>query len=120
MLTKADFAVPPDTPQEDERCRNIERGARLVAIMPTTHSVVLQMPRGNLETIHPRALVLAAVRKTIEAKNYRDAFLTCRSQRVDLNILHDHAPEQFMSSVALIVEQIASVDFVDLILSQLR
>ena len=112
--------MPGDEPQTDERCRSIERGAKLVTVMPTTYSVVLQMPRGNLETIYPRALVLAAIRRSIEADQYSDAFFACRNQRVDMNILHDHEPERFMKSIELIVNQIKKIEHIDLLLSQLR
>lgn len=88
--------------------------------MPSTYSLTLQMPRGNLETIYPRALVLAGVRKSIDEKNYLTAFLACRSHRVDLNILHDHDPREFMANVALFVDQINKVDFIDLFLSSLK
>ncbi|KAH6639827.1 elongator complex protein 1 [Boeremia exigua] len=120
-LTSIDeLEVPGDEPQTDERCRSIERGAKLITVMPTTYSVVLQMPRGNLETIYPRALVLAAIRRNIEADQYSDAFFACRSQRVDMNILHDHDSERFMKSVELIVNQVKKVEHIDLLLSQLR
>lgn len=112
--------VPPDTPETDERCRSIERGSRLVTVMPSTFSVVLQAPRGNIETIYPRALVLAGIRSFIDRKDYRSAFLTCRSQMVDMNIIHDYAPEQFMENVMLFVEQVKRVDFVDEFLSRLK
>jgi elongator complex protein 1 len=115
-----DLEVPPNEPETDERCRAIERGARLVTVMPTAYSVVLQMPRGNLETIYPRALVLAGIRKSIEEKKYKKAFVACRNQRVDMNILHDHAPEQFMANVGLFVDQLKKVEYIDLFLSQLR
>lgn len=120
LVDANELEIPPDDPQTDERCRSIERGARLVTVIPSTYSVVLQMPRGNLETIYPRALVLAAVRRSIEARCYGEAFLTCRTQRVDMNILHDHAPAQFMENITLIVQQIERVDHIDLLLSQLR
>ncbi|RDW91470.1 elongator complex protein 1 [Coleophoma crateriformis] len=94
-----DLEVPPDDPEIDERCRSIERGARLVTAMPTSLSLVLQMPRGNLETIWPRAMVIAGIRKLIDEKNYKRAFTHCRTQRVDMNILYDHAPEQFLANV---------------------
>ena len=112
--------IPHDEPKQDERCRTIERGARLVIVMPTIYSVVLQMPRGNLETIYPRALVLASIRRSIEATDYRTAFLACRSQRVDMNILHDHAPEKFIANIDTFIAQIKRVDHIDLFLSQLR
>lgn len=88
--------------------------------MPTTYSVVLQMPRGNLETVYPRALVLAAIRRFIEAGRYDEAFLACRNQRVDMNIIHDHDPERFLDNVETIVTQIKRVEHIDLLLSQIR
>jgi len=88
--------------------------------MPTIYSVVLQMPRGNLETIYPRALVVAAIRRSIEDERYDEAFLACRNQRVDMNILHDHDPERFLASVPKVIAQIKKVEHIDLFLSQLR
>jgi len=112
--------VPGDTPETDERCRTIERGGRLVTVMPSSFAVTLQMPRGNLETIYPRALVLAGIRSFIDRKDYRSAYLACRSQMVDMNILHDYAPDQFMDSVPLFIEQIKKVEFIDEFLSRLK
>ncbi|KAF2677310.1 elongator complex protein 1 [Lentithecium fluviatile CBS 122367] len=120
LTTLDDLEIPTDEPQTDERCRSIERGSKLVTVMPTTYSVVLQMPRGNLETIYPRALVLAAIRRSIETERYEDAFLTCRNQRVDMNILHDHDPDHFLANISKVVAQINKVDHIDLLLSQLR
>lgn len=114
-----DLEVPPDEPETDERCRNVERGAKLVTVMPSAYSLVLQMPRGNLETIYPRALVLAGIRKAIGERQYKKAFLICRTQRVDMNILHDYAPEQFMREVEMFVQQLKKTEFVDLVLSSL-
>lgn len=88
--------------------------------MPTNMSVVLQMPRGNLETIYPRAMVLAGIRRLIEEKDYGKAFMTCRSQRVDMNILYDHRPEQLLSNVKLFLDQLKDVTYVDLFLSSLK
>lgn len=115
-----DMEVPPDDPEKDERCRSIERGARLITAIPTSLCLVLQMPRGNLETIWPRAMVLDGVRKLINEKNYRKAFSVCRSKRVDMNILYDHSPEQFMSYTELFIDQVKEVAHIDLFLSSLR
>ncbi|KAE8453046.1 hypothetical protein EG329_012233 [Mollisiaceae sp. DMI_Dod_QoI] len=115
-----DLEIPPDDPEKDERCRSIERGARLVTAMPTSLSLVLQMPRGNLETIFPRAMVLAGIRKLIDEKNYKRAFTHCRTQRVDMNILYDHAPEQFLADVTLFIDQVKKITYIDLFLSSLR
>ncbi|RKF59894.1 Elongator complex protein 1 [Golovinomyces cichoracearum] len=112
--------VLPNDNEVDERCRNIERGARLVTAIPTDLSVVLQMPRGNLETIYPRAMVLAGIRKLIEEKNYRKAYTHCRTHRVDMNLLYDYAPQQFLLNVELFVNQIKRITYLDLFLSSLR
>ena len=112
--------IPADTPETDERCRSIERGGRLVTVMPSKFAVVLQMPRGNLETIYPRALVLAGIRTFIDRKDYLSAFLACRNQIVDMNILHDYNPRQFMESVQLFVDQVKRIDFIDEFLSRLK
>lgn len=120
MTELPELEVPPDTPELDERCRSIERGARLVTVMPSIFALVMQMPRGNLETIYPRALVLAGIRHSINTKRYKKAFLACRSQRVDMNILHDHDPSGFLANIRLFLDQIDKVEHIDLFLSQLR
>lgn len=111
--------APPDDLQDDERCRSIERGAKIVTVIPSACSLVLQMPRGNLETIYPRALVLAKVRESIDHRDYKTALLTCRTHRVDMNILYDLRPGQFMNSVESFVTQIPKLDHMDLFLSSL-
>lgn len=111
--------VPDDTPETDERCRTIERGSKLVSVMPSIFAVVLQAPRGNIETIYPRALVLAGIRTFIDQKKYRSAFLACRSQMVDLNILHDYAPEQFMENIVLFIDQVKKIEYIDDFISRL-
>ncbi|KAJ5320331.1 hypothetical protein N7508_000614 [Penicillium antarcticum] len=115
-----DMEIPEDTPEIDERCRSIERGSRLVSVMPSIFAVVLQAPRGNIETIFPRALVLAGIRTFIDQKKYRSAFMACRSQMVDLNILHDYAPEQFLANIPLFIDQVKKIDYIDDFLSRLQ
>ena len=114
-----DLEIPPDEPEKDERCRNVEIGARLVSILPSTCAVVLQMPRGNLETIYPRALVLAGIRQSIDREQYKKAFLACRKHRVDMNILHDYKPDQFLKNISLVINQLNKIEYIDLFLSQL-
>ncbi|KAF2480024.1 IKI3 family-domain-containing protein [Neohortaea acidophila] len=111
--------IAGDEPEKDERCRSIERGAKIITAIPSAYSVILQMPRGNLETIYPRALVLAGVRQSVRDRDYKKAFLTCRTQRVDMNILHDYLPDQFMQDVGLFVKQVKKTEYIDLFLSSL-
>ncbi|WPG98579.1 elongator complex protein 1 [Acrodontium crateriforme] len=118
-LHEGELEIPLDEPEKDERCRNVERGAKLVTVMPGAYSLILQMPRGNLETIYPRALVLAAIRANVTNREYKKAFIICRTHRVDFNILHDYAPEQFIGDIDLFVKQVKKTEYVDLFLSSL-
>ncbi|OCT51702.1 Elongator complex protein 1 [Cladophialophora carrionii] len=112
--------VPPDTPEVDERCRNIERGGKIVTIIPSVYAVVLQMPRGNLETIYPRLLVLSGIRQHLKEQDYRAAFLACQTHQVDMNILHDYDPETFLSNVPKFIDQVKKPGRVDEFLSKLK
>lgn len=114
------ITIPADDVENDERCRSIERGSLLTAVMPSKTSLVLQAPRGNLETIHPRILVLSEVRKDIDNKEYYNAFASCRVNRVDLNILYDYSPEQFLNNIELFISQLGKVEYIDLFLSDLK
>lgn len=92
----------------------------MVNVVPSTSALVLQMPRGNLETIYPRALILPVIRQYINNDNYKKAFLACRNHRVDMNVIHDHAPEKFLRNVGVFIDQIKKIESIDLFLSQLR
>ena len=65
-------------------------------------------------------MVVAGIRQLIDEKDYAKAFAYCRTQRVDMNILYDHRPEQFLSNVGLFLDQIEDVAHMDLFLSSLR
>ena len=56
----------PDEELVTER-RRVERGSRIITAIPSNMSLVLQMPRGNLETINPRPMILRVVQKDIDA-----------------------------------------------------
>lgn len=78
------------------------------------------MPRGNLETVYPRAMVLAGIRNLIRQKNYREAFTSSRTHRVDMNLIYDYAPEQFLSNLESFIRQVKKTSYIDLFLSSLR
>ncbi|BGP57178.1 Putative elongator complex protein 1 [Rhodotorula sphaerocarpa] len=100
--------------------RAVERGSRIVTVVPSSTTLVLQMPRGNLETICPRPLVLRVVRSHLDTRRYRSAFLLCRRHRIDLNILHDHDPAAFKAHLSDVITQIKDVDHLNLFLSGLK
>ena len=56
---------PGDRKVEGE-VRRVERGSRIVTVVPSNMALVLQMPRGNLETVNPRPLVLEVVKKDVD------------------------------------------------------
>ncbi|KDN37370.1 IKI3-domain-containing protein [Tilletiaria anomala UBC 951] len=100
--------------------RSVERGSRIVTAVPSEMALVLQMPRGNLETINPRPLVLEVVRRDLNKKRYRSALRVCRTHRLDLNILHDHCPQEFMANLQPFIRQVADVDHFNLFLTSLK
>ncbi|KAI5477208.1 elongator complex protein 1 [Pseudohyphozyma bogoriensis] len=106
--------------QETSIKRAVERGSRIVTVVPSATSLVLQMPRGNLETICPRPLVLQIVRQDLNNHRFRAAFLACRKHRIDLNLLHDHDPQSFLSHLSEFVDQVKDVDYLNLFLSGLK
>lgn len=101
----------------DERVRAIERGSILVNSIPSKSSVILQAPRGNLETIYPRIMVLNDIRENIKKLNYRKAFLICRVHRIQQDILHDYDPELFFKNIEHFINQLEKVEYLDLFLS---
>ena len=48
--------------------RAVEAGAYLVAAPAGDVRLIMQMPRGNLETISPRALVLSGIASSLQAR----------------------------------------------------
>ncbi|KAG2158594.1 pol II transcription elongation factor [Suillus bovinus] len=97
--------------------RRVERGSRIVTAVPSTMSLVLQMPRGNLETINPRPMVMEVVKNDLNAGLWRKAFMACRKHRIDFSIIVEHNQEVFMAGIPAFVEQIEDVDYINLFLT---
>ncbi|KAI8913226.1 IKI3 family-domain-containing protein [Gorgonomyces haynaldii] len=114
-----EFQFKERTGPFDEKIRKVEQGSKIVTCIPADVNLVLQMPRGNLETISPRALVLSQVRHLIEHLDYKKAFLICRRHRIDLNILIDHHPVQFLENINDIVKMIGNPDHLNLLITSL-
>lgn len=114
------MSFPADEPEVDERCRAIERGARIVTVIPSTYAVVLQMPRGNLETIYPRILVVTGIRSHIKNLDYRKAFIACQSHQVDLNILYDFDPQLWSANIEKFIDQLKKPSRVDEFIQKLK
>ncbi|XP_019372711.1 PREDICTED: elongator complex protein 1 isoform X2 [Gavialis gangeticus] len=103
-----------------ESLRKVERGSRVVTVIPQDTKLVLQMPRGNLETIHHRVLVLAQIRKWLDRLMFREAFECMRKLRINLNLLYDHNPKVFLENVETFIKQIDSVNYINLFFTELK
>ncbi|KAG5513707.1 hypothetical protein PMAC_000745 [Pneumocystis sp. 'macacae'] len=114
-----DFVIPSDNVTNIE-VRSIEKGAKIISIIPSITALIFQMPRGNIETIYPRILVLSKIYESIRLKNYSHAFLSCRTHRIDTNILYDYNPSQFLDNVHLFVNQLDNSEYLNLFLSTLK
>ncbi|KAF5387234.1 hypothetical protein D9757_006815 [Collybiopsis confluens] len=99
--------------------RRVERGSKIVVCVPSEMRLVLQMPRGNLETIYPRPLVLEVIRNDMESGEYRKAFANCRKHRIDLDFLVRHDEEAFLEGIrsGRFVDEVYQVDHLNLFLT---
>ena len=61
-----------------------------------------------------------SIELTSDRGQYRSAFVHCRKHRLDLNMLYDLNPEQFMSSLPDFVKQIPEVDYLNLFITSLE
>ncbi|KAK7115940.1 elongator complex protein 1-like [Littorina saxatilis] len=104
----------------DESIRRVERGSRIVTVVAEDTKLVLQMPRGNLETIHPRALVLATVRRKLDRLEFGSAFTIMKKHRINLNLLYDHSPSVFLHNLSQFMQQVSSVTDINLFLTELQ
>jgi elongator complex protein 1 len=59
--------LPPMKEKEEWEQRRVERGSKIITVVASNTSLVIQMPRGNLETIYPRPLVTRNVEKDVTA-----------------------------------------------------
>ncbi|XP_044876720.1 elongator complex protein 1 isoform X2 [Mauremys mutica] len=104
----------------NETLRKVERGSRIVTVVPQDTKLILQMPRGNLETVHHRALVLAQIRKWLDRLMFKEAFECMRKLRINLNLLYDHNPKVFLENVETFIKQIDSVNYINLFFTELK
>ena len=103
-----------------EGLRRVERGSKIVTVVPHDTRLVLQMPRGNLETVSPRALVLSSVRRHLDRVEFKRAFGLMRKHRINLNLMYDHNPKVFLNQTKEFVKQLDSVNDLNLFLTELR
>ncbi|EGV92490.1 elongator complex protein 1 isoform X1 [Cricetulus griseus] len=103
-----------------EILRKVERGSRIVIVVPQDTKLILQMPRGNLEVVHHRTLVLAQIRKWLDKLMFKEAFECMRKLRINLNLIYDHNPKVFLENVETFIKQIDSVNHINLFFTELK
>jgi elongator complex protein 1 len=54
------------------------------------------MPRGNLEGIYPRIMMLKEIIQLIEDVKYGTAFKLLRQHKIDINLMYDVNPAKFL------------------------
>jgi elongator complex protein 1 len=64
------------------------------------------MPRGNLEGIYPRIILLKEVIQDIEDLKYLKAFKLLRQHKIDINLIYDVNPEKFIENIQEFVKQV--------------
>jgi len=111
--------TPKQNIKFDDSTREVEQGSLIVAVTPESTRVVLQMPRGNLEAIEPRSLVLNTIRHLLDAQEYKKAFEVMRKQRINLNFFYDHNPTLFMDHIGEFLDQTSDLDHLNLFISSL-
>ncbi|EEB17582.1 elongator complex protein, putative [Pediculus humanus corporis] len=99
--------------------RKIERGSRIITSVYKDLKVILQMPRGNLECIQPRALSVYAVGKFLDSLKYAEAFNLMRKQRINLNLIYDHNPLLFANNVDSFLREIEDPQWISLFISDI-
>ena len=96
--------------------RTVERGSRLVTSCLSDCKLILQMPRGNLEIITPRILVLDRLKLLLGTLQYNLAFQFAKKHRINLNLIVDFDLNCFLLNVKNFIAQISDENTTDLCL----
>uniref|UniRef100_A0A0N4ZY50 Elongator complex protein 1 n=1 Tax=Parastrongyloides trichosuri TaxID=131310 RepID=A0A0N4ZY50_PARTI len=108
-------ALPPDSAG-----RMVERGSHIVSFDSKGTRVWLQMPRGNLETIEPRTLLLSKMKQFFDKKEWKKAHREMRRHRIDMNLIFDHDPDNFMNNIPDFIDNIDDADDLNLFIMTLN
>jgi len=116
--------------------RSIERGALLVGHEEGGTLVCMQMPRGNLESFHPRELLLRRIKCLLDQLKvtgllgiflsytmcncikFGEVMEEMRRHRINTNLLYDHDSKIFIANIGIFVAQI-DVESLNLFLTTL-
>jgi elongator complex protein 1 len=105
--SSTDVLFTPNFNYKTFTIRTIERGALIATVSKI--NLVLQMPRGNLETIYPRLLVLNLISELVKENKYGEAFELVRKHKINTSFLFDIDPVRFLSNIPIFLSQIDKV-----------
>ncbi|KHJ79892.1 hypothetical protein OESDEN_20447 [Oesophagostomum dentatum] len=80
----------------------------------------MQMPRGNLETIHPRPFVVREIKHLIDDLKYVEALKEMKKHRIDMNMLVDYKPDVFLEHIKDLVDSAKDPDLINLLIAALN
>lgn len=112
--------LPNVLPDSYGATRPIDRGSQIVAGLADDVRLVLQAPRGNIETIAPRPIVISRVRELSLYGEYGKAFRLSRQQRIDMNELVDVNVDAFLSNIDTFVAQVGKPSHMTIFLTYLK
>lgn len=78
------------------------------------------MPRGNLEGISPRIIMLNQEIEDIENLEYGKAFKLLRNNKIDINLIYDVNPEKFLTNIEKFVKEVKQIDYLNLFINSLN
>ena len=89
--------LPKNTDGKSHYIRNCERGSRIIVC--ADDRLIFQLPRGNLEAINPRLLMIHKVKSVLAQKEYGKSYIYLRKNKQDMNLMFDIFPEQVLGDI---------------------
>lgn len=90
--------------------RNIEQGANIITAIPNSPIVVLQMPRGNLETISCRLISIDILDRYLTDNQWEEAVRFIRFEKLNANLLFDLNPDRFLKNIEKFINGVKTIN----------
>ncbi len=119
-MTKSEDNIVHSLIESFRAIRPIDRDSKIVATPVSDVRLILQAPRGNLETIAPRPVVRARVRELVRNGKYGEAFRLSRRQRIDMNEMVDVDFNAFIANVGKVIAQVQKPDHLSIFLTNIE
>ncbi|XP_044260118.1 elongator complex protein 1 [Tribolium madens] len=90
--------------------RSVEQGATIVTAVPQSSQIVLQLPRGNLETISCRLISIDILDKLLNDQKWDQAVRFIRLEKLNANLLFDLNPDRFLGQIDQFVRGVHTIN----------